>query len=114
MTDTRTRLPLGSKLDGRFTVVEYLKDYDSDSSLVYKVSKLDAEHNYYIVSEYYPITGCLRNADGSLSIEENLIEKQQFDKGRALFFKAYLDMYKPEGEQRFGRPVGYQMFNETA
>lgn len=139
MSDARSRLPLGSKLDESYIVVEYLDDYDTDTMLVYKMCKeidqdphgiftdtfvdIDEEqaaeddeltYQYFIISEYYPITGCLRNADNSLSIDEKLMDKQQFDNGRADFFKAYLKMHKPEGEQPFGIPVDYKMINETA
>ena len=139
MSDARSRLPLGSKLDASYTVVEYLDDYDTDTMLVYKMCKeidqdpygiftdtfvdIDEEqaaeddeltYQYFIISEYYPIAGCLRNADNSLSIDERLMDMQQFDNGRADFFKAYLKMRKPEGEQPFGIPVDYKMINETA
>ena len=114
-SDARGRLPMGSQLDENYIVVEYLNEYDTDTALFYKVREQGiSSADYFIIQEYYPITGYSRNADNSLSIDENLIDKQQFDKGRAHFFKAYLDMSKPGGDQRFGRPVDYQMFNETA
>ena len=112
--DNRDRLPPGTKLDGVYSIVENLSEYDSDTFLCYKAESGDFLHEYYIITELYPLTGCVRNADNSLSIDEALMNKAQFDKTRALFFKNYLEISRPAGDPQLGRAVDYKMLNGTA
>ena len=141
MSNLRSKLAIGSQLDGIYTIVEYLEHEDTDSSVVYKVrdlfsksedmtelfsntfspldiSKIDDElaesSHYFIITEYYPRNGCVRKKDSSLIYDNVVSNKEQFDKGRAHFFRDYLDMCKPEYERQFGKPVDYIMLNNTA
>ena len=88
--DNRERLQPGAKLDSVYSIIENLSEYDSDTSLCYKAQREDLHHVYFIITELYPLSGCVRNADHSLSIDEALMDKAQFDKTRALFLKTIL------------------------
>ena len=112
--DNRERLSPGTKLEGVYSIVENFAEYDSDTFVCYKAQREDLPNTYFIITELYPLTGCVRNADHSLSIDEALMDKAQFDKMRALFFKNYLEVSKVAGDPQLGRAVDYKMLNGTA
>lgn len=112
--DNRVRLHPGAKLDGGYSIVENLGEYDSDTFLCYKAQHEGFHQEYFIITELYPLSGCVRNADNSLSIDAALMDKAKFDKTRAFFFKNYLEVSKVAGDPQLGRAVDYEMLNGTA
>ncbi|RDH84080.1 MAG: hypothetical protein DIZ80_08070 [endosymbiont of Galathealinum brachiosum] len=130
MSDNRVRLPVGSIIDEKYKVIEYMQDEDTSNSLVYKVSDLRSnindnldyfmsdfkvnDDNYtYIFQEYYPEKGCVRSLDGAVYLDELEMTEDQFSYGRALFFKEYIRVSKAGSNCKYGRAIDYVTFNET-